>query len=189
MCARPRACAGVRVQRAAGRRHMEERSLCPACWPLPASVERRRTPALRLPWPGPRLPPPRCSGGSGDSPAPGPGPQGGPGSLPTVLAPSAACCVMMNERLVTHRLEDGPCAQTTVSPGQGEGCGAPVSAACAGSLVGLCSEEVRCHVGPRVCPKRAPPGFRVLDSAFCPEQQRMASGRHRVPRPLTSLLT
>ncbi|KAB1280207.1 hypothetical protein Cadr_000016476 [Camelus dromedarius] len=116
--------------------------------PLPRLLATPGEP-LRLPWPGPRLPPPRCSGGRGDSPAPGPGLQGGPGSLPTVLAPSAACCMMIDERLVTHRLEDGHCAWTT-------GCGAPVSAACAGSLVGLCSEEVRCHVGPRS------PGFGIL---------------------------
>ena len=173
--------------------HTEERS----CTPLQPTLARksRDDASLLLPWPGPRLPPLPCwvpaaltdrppGLGCGASPEPG---------GRTVLASSAACCVM-NKCLGTHQLECRPCVPTASEGRERRGQGPapqfppPISPPgwaarrlSRGTTWGQGSPGTLRRAGPHLVSKARQ---RLQIEMCCLEQQRRASQRRSLPEPL-----
>lgn len=178
-------------QRDAG--HTEERSRSPL---QPTLARKSRDDAsLRLPWPGPCLPPLPCWVPAALTHWP---PGLGCGASPdpcgrTVLAPSAACCVM-NKCLVTHQLEHRPCVlmasegrerrRRDLAPQFPPLISPPGWAArrlSRGATWGKGSPGTLRRAGPHLVSKVRQ---RLQIEMCCLEQQRRASQRRSLPEPL-----
>lgn len=141
----------------------------PCTPPQPPLARRSRDDAgLCLPRPGPRLPPLLCWVPAALTHWP---PELDCGASPdprgrSILAPSAACCVM-NKRLVTHQLEDRPCVPMASEGGREErGPSAPVSTSDQPPGVGSQTAEQRSGVGRGL--SQGPSGGRTASCVHVP---------------------